>query len=138
MSLKNGERKMSKSEPDGCLFLTDEIGEIEHKILKAKTDGIIGISYEATTRKCLANLINILALMKNRGVEHLVHELSHFDHLNLKMRLAYEVNEYFEEFKCKYRSIREEQIKEVLNVGTQEASKIASLKLQEFLSSLNK
>lgn len=138
MSLKNGEKKMSKSEPDGCLFLTDEKEELQKKILKAKTDGIIGISYEATKRKYLANLINILALMKNRDAADLAQELCHLDHFSFKMYLSKEIDEYFMKFKIKYRSIHQEQIKEALDVGTREASKIASLKLQEFLSIVNK
>lgn len=138
MSLKNGERKMSKSEPGGCLFLTDEKEEVEKKILKAKTDEIIGISYESTTRKYLANLINILAQMKDRDVHDLAQENCQLDHLSFKKKLSKEINEYFMEFKIKYRSIRQEEIKEALDVGTREASEIASLKLQEFLSTLNK
>ena len=38
MSLKNPASKMSKSEPDGCLFLTDPAADKEHKIKKAVTD----------------------------------------------------------------------------------------------------
>lgn len=51
MSLSDPTKKMSKSEPDGCLFLNDSPQEIDHKIKKAvMTDegrkNLIGLYYD--------------------------------------------------------------------------------------------
>lgn len=138
MSLKNGEKKMSKSEPDGCIFLTDEPEELEAKILKAKTDGVTGISYDTTNRKSLANLLNTLALLRNTDAELLAKELCNNSHLQLKNILIKELSDYFTNFKIKYRTVNKNDAEEVLDLGTKAASEIASLKLQEFISVFNK
>ena len=138
MSIKNGESKMSKSEPEGCLFLTDETEEMEKKIMKAKTDGIKGINYDLDNRKCLANLIHILASVRNTDGRALAKELSDLDHLQFKMKLVKELTEYFVNYKIRYERIQETEVEEVLDVGTRAASKIASSKLQEFISVFNK
>lgn len=138
MSIKNGENKMSKSEPDGCLFLTDEPEEIKRKIMKAKTDGIDGISYDLKNRKSLANLIHILALVRNSYVRDVAEELGHLDHLRFKIKLADEITEYFDNYKEKYKNIQKTEAEEILEFGTHAASKLASSKLQEFVSVFNK
>lgn len=138
MSIKNGEHKMSKSEPDGCLFLTDEPEEIKKKIMKARTDGINGISYDLKNRKSLANLINILALVRNTDGRAIAEELSQLDHLRFKMKLADEITEYFVNYKEKFKNIQKTEAEEILELGTRAASKLASSKLQEFVSVFNK
>ena len=59
--LTDGTKKMSKSYPKGCLFLTDSPEEITNKIKKAKTDSfpmpMVGESYDH--RPEIKNLINI-------------------------------------------------------------------------------
>lgn len=138
MSIKNGEHKMSKSEPDGCLFLTDEPEEIKRKIMKARTDGINGISYDLKNRKSLANLLNILALVRNSDGRSIAEELSHLDHLRFKMKLVDEITEYFVNYKEKFKNIQKSEAEEILELGTRAASKLATSKLQEFVSVFNK
>lgn len=138
MSIKNGVNKMSKSEPEGCLFLTDGAEELELKIMKAKTDGYDGINYDLEKRKCLANLIHILASVRNIDGRILATELNNLDHLQFKTKLAKELAEYFVNYKIKYDRIQETELKDVLEVGTRIASKLASSKLQEFISVFNK
>jgi tryptophanyl-tRNA synthetase len=138
MGIKDGEHKMSKSEPDGCLFLTDEPEEIKKKVLKARTDGIDGIDYDLKKRKSLSNLIQILALVRNTPGMALAEELSHLDHLQFKMILADELAKYFMNYRERYKSIDKIEVEDVLEVGTLAASKIASSKLQQYVSIYNK
>lgn len=61
MSLRDGSKKMSKSDPDDLsrIELTDSADLIEKKIKKAVTDSEDHISYDPKARPAISNLINI-------------------------------------------------------------------------------
>lgn len=65
MSLKDGTKKMSKSDPSELsrITLTDTADAIANKIKKAQTDATPGITYEPETRPAIANLLNIFAAL---------------------------------------------------------------------------
>lgn len=129
---------MSKSDPGNCLFLIDEPELIDRKLLKAKTDSFEGISYDRLSRKALSNLIEILSLLRGVKIEVLVQELKDLDHFQFKKLLSKEISDYFSKFRDKYKTISENTVTEVLKEGTASASKLASLKLNSFLESINK
>jgi tryptophanyl-tRNA synthetase len=67
MSLRDGTKKMSKSEESDFsrINLTDDADTIRQKIKKAKSDMIPGVSYDVANRPEVSNLINIFAAITN-------------------------------------------------------------------------
>lgn len=128
---------MSKSEPDGCIFLLDDQNLITKKINRAATDTIFGISYEKEKRKGLANLIDIFCLIRNQDADSIVERFREMGHQNFKENISKELSEYFSDFRIKYSSLKETNIKEILQEGTKHASLIAKFKLNSFLSGVN-
>jgi tryptophanyl-tRNA synthetase len=136
--LKDETKKMSKSEPLGCLFLTDGPKESFEKIMKAKTDSYTGISYEKNNRPSLANLIEIMAALKGDSPQGIADKYEKYDHRYFKEELAFEYSKYFDTFRGKYSSVTMAQIKNVIELGASEAQQSASSAMEIFLEALNK
>jgi tryptophanyl-tRNA synthetase len=71
MSLQDGTKKMSKSDPSekSRIALTDDADTIAKKIKKAKSDMVEGLSWEPETRPEAANLINIYSVLSGESRE---------------------------------------------------------------------
>lgn len=129
---------MSKSDPGGCLFLTDEPAEVLKKIMKAKTDSFKGISYDLVLRPCLANLINILALLKNETPQFIAEQYKKLDHCAFKETLANEYSAYFYNFRKAYASITTEETKYIIDQASTDAQMSASDTIDLCLASIYK
>ncbi|MCC7260299.1 MAG: tryptophan--tRNA ligase [Alphaproteobacteria bacterium] len=68
MSLRDGTKKMSKSDPSdqSRIALTDDADAIANKFKKAKTDMEPGITYDEEKRPEVANLLRIFAALSGR------------------------------------------------------------------------
>ncbi|MEZ5823900.1 MAG: tryptophan--tRNA ligase [Geminicoccaceae bacterium] len=68
MSLRDGTKKMSKSDPSDMsrINLTDDADTIAGKIRKAKSDALDGISYDLENRPEASNLLTIFAALADR------------------------------------------------------------------------
>jgi tryptophanyl-tRNA synthetase len=68
MSLTDPSKKMSKSDPNprSKINLTDSADDIRQKITKAKTDSIMGITWDPTQRPEVANLLQIFSALSGR------------------------------------------------------------------------
>lgn len=77
MDLRHPERKMSKSEPNSCLFLNDE--DYEHKIMKAVTNPE-GLANLINIYKTLDGDSNLLPSIDNKTLKQLIIQLyeNHF------------------------------------------------------------
>ncbi|QED23410.1 Tryptophan--tRNA ligase [Candidatus Deianiraea vastatrix] len=73
MSLTDGTKKMSKSDPSDAsrILLTDTNDEIAKKISRAKTDSIRGVYYDIENRPDISNLIQILASTTKKSREEI-------------------------------------------------------------------
>ena len=131
MDLKRPDKKMSKSEPSGCLFLDDSPEEISKKLKQAVTASESG--------------------QKSPGEENLMLLLSHFGNAEeikyfteaqntgtlkyseLKEALAKDIADYFAEFREKKQEIlsRPEYLAEVLADGAKKARQVAGQTLME-------
>lgn len=71
MSLRDGTKKMSKSDPSDYarITLTDDADAIAQKIRKAKSDMVEGISYDEAGRPEVANLLTIYAALTDSTAE---------------------------------------------------------------------
>jgi tryptophanyl-tRNA synthetase len=65
MSLRDGRKKMSSSDPSdqSRINLTDDADIIAHKIRRAKSDSEMGLTYDPETRPEAANLLTIYAAL---------------------------------------------------------------------------
>jgi tryptophanyl-tRNA synthetase len=71
MSLRDGARKMSKSDADdgSRINLTDSADVIADKVRRARTDSVAGFTYDPAGRPDKANLLGIFAAVTGEGVE---------------------------------------------------------------------
>jgi len=92
MSLKDGTKKMSKSDESEAsrINLTDTEEDIVQKIKKAKTDNdlIPDIESKLADRPEARNLINIFSILNNSTIEKTLEELSGKNFSELKNRLS--------------------------------------------------
>jgi tryptophanyl-tRNA synthetase len=132
MSLKDPSKKMSKSEPDGCLFITDTPEEIERKIKSAVTDTERTVSFDPEERPALANLLMIYALSENKEIKDI--DLIQFDgHASFKKALTESLIKTLAPVREKRKELEQkpEYIKEILEKGRVKAQSLASEKMEQ-------
>src|SRR3989338_7777331 len=61
MSVNDVTKKMSKSIPSGCIYLSDSPEIIKKKIMSAQTDSLSEVGYDPENRPGVANLLRIYA-----------------------------------------------------------------------------
>ena len=76
MSLRDGRKKMSKSDPSDMsrINLTDDPDQIALKIRRARSDSIRGIWHDPENRPEASNLLRIYAALSERPIEELERE----------------------------------------------------------------
>ena len=133
MNLKDPGKKMSKSQPDGCLFLDDAPETIRKKIARAVTDSGTEVAYDPKKKPGLANLIDLYAALSHMDPAMVAREFAGEKYSVLKTRLAELVIEYFSEFRSAKKKLLAEpsRIAEVLAGGAAEAGRIAEKKIAE-------
>ena len=79
MSLRDGTKKMSKSDPSDAarINMTDSADIILAKIKKSKTDNIAEITYDPLNRPEVANLINIYSALSGDTTQKIVDNYQH-------------------------------------------------------------
>ncbi|KJV56752.1 tryptophan--tRNA ligase [Orientia chuto str. Dubai] len=90
MSLKDGKKKMSKSDISDFsrINLIDSPDVIFQKLQKAKTDCQPRITYDPVDRPEVSNLINIFAALSNRNTNDIVKEYEYSELIKFKKDLA--------------------------------------------------
>lgn len=68
MSLANPLSKMSKSDPDGCVFLMDAEDVIARKFKRAVTDSESSIHYDRENKPGISNLLTIYAAVTGKSI----------------------------------------------------------------------
>jgi tryptophanyl-tRNA synthetase len=131
MDLKRPDKKMSKSEPNGCLFLDDSPEEINKKLKQAVT------ATESGQKS--AGEENLMLLLSHFGTAD---EIRHFTedqtsgqlkYSELKDALAKNIGDYFAEFREKKKELlaKPEYLAEVLGDSANRARKVAGQTLTE-------
>ena len=69
MSLGNPDNKMSKSDPDGCVYLLDTPEEIRRKFKRAVTDSETAVRYDKETKPGVSNLLTIYCAATGKTLE---------------------------------------------------------------------
>ena len=137
MSLKDGTKKMSKSDPSELsrINLNDEKDSIINKIKKAKTDSLpIPDSIEELQKRPEAeNLLGIYSSLNNQILKKTLDEFSGKNFSDFKKKLSDLLIEKITPVSLKMKEIHKDNkfIDDILKQGAEKADKIASKKVDE-------
>jgi tryptophanyl-tRNA synthetase len=134
MSLSDPTRKMSKSEPEGCLFLDDPPGTIEQKIKRAVTDTKPAPGGDMSPG--VRNLFLVLRVFSDaKTVKQFeaAHRNGTIRYRELKATLGQDIAKGLSPFQKKYAALRAKpkQLLAVLTDGSQRARKISSKTMKQ-------
>ncbi len=137
MSLKDGSKKMSKSELSDLsrINLTDDKDQIINKIKKAKTDPLaMPTSIEELDKRLEAkNLIGIFSSLSNVSLENTIKEFSGKNFSEFKESLSQIVVEKISPISVEIKKLLNEKdyLDKILVEGSEKADDIASKKIQK-------
>ena len=137
MSLKDGSKKMSKSELSDLsrINLTDKEDQIMNKIKKAKTDSLPIPSNvkELDSRPEARNLIGIYSSLNNSTLENSIREFSGKNFSEFKENLSQVMVDKISPISSEIRKLLSDKkyLDQILLEGTKKADKIASEKLKK-------
>ena len=137
MSLKDGSKKMSKSELSDFsrINLTDDKDQIINKIKKAKTDPLpmpINLR-ELDERLEVKNLIGIFASLTNSSVENSLEKFSGKNFTEFKKNLSHVLVDKIEPISLEIKKLLNDQkyLDKILDEGFEKANLIASKKIKK-------
>ena len=137
MSLKDGTKKMSKSDPSDLsrINLTDGKDEIVNKIKKAKTDSLMlpNDDKNLSERPEVENLLGIYSNLSNQSLNNSINEFSGKNFSEFKEKLADLVVEKITPISNEIKKLQKDNnfIDSVLSNGAKKASVIASKKVEK-------
>jgi tryptophanyl-tRNA synthetase len=133
MSLKDPSKKMSKSQPDGCLFIDDTSEEIRRKIARAVTDSDAKIKYDPAKKAGLANLLEIYGALTHMEPKTVAEEFAGAKYSDFKEKLAALASGHFAEFREKKKKLlgAPAKIEALLAAGSKKAAAVAEKKMEE-------
>ena len=137
MSLKDGMKKMSKSDPSDLsrINLTDKKEEIFNKIKKAKTDPMPmpNDTKDLTSRPEAENLLGIYSSLRSQNLEDSINEFSGKQFSEFKKKLSEVLIEKIDPISKEINKLLndEKYLDDILLKGSEKADKIASKKIKE-------
>jgi tryptophanyl-tRNA synthetase len=133
MDLKDPTKKMSKTRPEGCLFIFDDPKEVKKKIMSAVTDTQKVIKYDPKRKPGISNLLVIYSLFSKKPIEKIEEKFKNGSYEKFKKALVEIVIKSLEPFWKKRETLlkREVFVKEILEKGRQKAQAIAQSTIQE-------
>lgn len=130
MSLKDGAKKMSKSDSSDAsrINMTDSAESILAKVKKSKTDSIAEITYDQEHRPEVANLINIFAALSGSSTETILNSYQGKGFSDFKSALAELIIAHLTPINSEYSRIIKDTdyIQNSLKIGSEKARKVAS------------
>ncbi len=132
MSLADPLRKMSKSEPAGCLFLDDSPEEIKAKLVAAVTDSGSGITYDPETKPGISNLLMILSGVTGESIITLTEANKDARYSMFKATVARAVIKKFAPFKKKKEKLlaNPDKLMKIAARGAKTANLVANTKMK--------
>ncbi|WP_187905670.1 tryptophan--tRNA ligase [Helicobacter pylori] len=132
MGLDDPKVKMSKSHKGAnhAIFLLDEPDVIVKKIKKAATDSMGVIAFDEK-REGVFNLLNIYMLLSNESPENIEERFKNKGYGDFKKELAEVVIQALKPIQERYREISDDEVKAVLNCGTEKARPLARATYQK-------
>ncbi|MBZ1348624.1 MAG: tryptophan--tRNA ligase [Candidatus Liptonbacteria bacterium] len=132
-ALDNPNKKMSKSLPKGCLFLSDSPEVIRQKIKTAVTDSGKEIVYDPKNKPAISNLLTIYSEVTNKPIQRIAATYKNKGYLKFKSDLAENIIIFLNPFQEKRKKFAAspEKIKKDLAIGSKKAGIIAQNTLKE-------
>lgn len=132
-SLSNPEKKMSKSEPAGCLFIDDSPEEIKKKIMSAVTDSGNTVAFDEANKPGISNLMLILSALTNTTFDQIEKEFAGKQYGAFKTEVARVVTEYLSPIREKKNALLKnpKKILAAFAAGSKKANAIANAKLKK-------
>ncbi|WP_162970324.1 tryptophan--tRNA ligase [Helicobacter pylori] len=132
MGLDDPKVKMSKSHKGAnhAIFLLDEPDVIVKKIKKAATDSMGVIAFDEK-REGIFNLLNIYMLLSDESPEKIEERFKNKGYGDFKKELAEVVIQSLKPIQERYREISDDEMKAVLNCGTEKARPLARATYQK-------
>jgi len=133
MSLDNPQKKMSKSLPEGALFIFDSLKNIKLKIQKAVTDSETVIRYDPERKPGISNLMTIYKHLTQKTYSEIENEFSGLGYALFKERLIETFWNYFKKARQKYNQLKDEELIKILEKGNKIANKLSQPTLDKVL-----
>ncbi len=138
MSLTDGTKKMSKSDPSDLsrINLLDSPDEIQKKIKRCKTDPIKGLTFDDPERPECNNLLTLYMLLSGKTKEAVAAECGDMGWGQFKPLLAETAVEALKPIQEKYQAVMADQgyLESVLRQGREQAEAIANQTLSKVKS----
>lgn len=133
MSLNDPFKKMSKTSPEGCIFLDDTKEDIILKIKSATTDSDKFIKFDPNNKPGISNLILIYQAVTNKGIKDIENEFKNSNYSNFKEKVFLALNISLDKIRKEIINWRakESQLKDLLNKNSIKAREIAEKKTFE-------
>jgi tryptophanyl-tRNA synthetase len=140
MSLADGTKKMSKSDPSELsrINVLDSPDQIANKIKRCKTDPVRGLSFDDPARPECNNLLTLYMLLSGKTKEAVAGECADMGWGQFKPLLTETTINALEPIQNKYKEIRAETgyLESVLKIGREKAQAIASQTLADVKGAL--
>ena len=132
-SLDDPSKKMSKSLPKGCLYLSDSPEDLRKKLRSAVTDSGTEIIYDPENKPALSNLLLIYSEFSGSSIKDIEKEHKDSSYALFKDALADTLIDSLSEFrKTKVEIIKDKEgLRKIYSEGSDKAREIASLTLKE-------
>lgn len=133
MSLDNPNKKMSKSLPNGCLYLSDSPKIIKDKIKKSVTDSFREIGYDPQNRLAISNLVMIYSEFSSLTITDVLKKFKGANYGDFKNELAEEIIKKLKLFQEKRVELMKNKNKviRILAEGEEKAREIAKKTMGE-------
>ena len=130
MSLTDGTKKMSKSDPSELsrINLLDSADVIKKKIKKCKTDPMMGLTFDDPERPECNNLLTLYTLFSGKNKQEVAEEASEMGWGKFKPLLTEVTIEYLKPIQTKYAEIMADKgyLNSVLKNGQEKAEAVAN------------
>jgi tryptophanyl-tRNA synthetase len=140
MSLTDGTRKMSKSDPNdaGRINLLDSPEQVFAKLRRAKSDAIYGLEFDNPARPEAHNLLTLYQLLSGKTREEAAAEAAGMGFGAFKPLLADTVNALLAPIQERYQELRndQEQLLAILEEGRERAAAVAAETLARVASAM--
>lgn len=126
MSLSEPEKKMSKSDPKGDIYLKDDMKTIRKKIMSAVTDSGSVVKYDPVNKPGISNLLTIYSVLSDISIEEAEKRFEGLRYGDFKKAVADVVCNELEPFQKRYQEIVETKAyEEALREGARKANEMA-------------
>lgn len=131
-SLTNPEKKMSKSEPSGCLFIDDSPEEIKKKIMSAVTDSGSEVKFDEAGKPGISNLMLIASALTGATFAQIEEKFRGKQYGEFKGYVAQIVADYFAPIRGKKAALLKnpKKVLSAFTAGAKKANTVANKKIQ--------